>query len=506
MDKSLLIAIFVPTPEEADGGSRGRLGTGYPVGPNLILTAGHVVKDAAGPIRVRWHYHRSASEADNGWITLPEDAVIWRSGDGLDAALLRCPRPESATGWGIVSEEHPADHRLWASEGFPRAAEHDGARDPCAFGGTCRSKAAEENYFELQVDGSPSTEDDWRGASGMPIFVGRRILGVAQRVPQCFGAERLHATPCWKLLKDPEFRRLLGYDEQRAKLARATRGLVGVLTLPAFSMLADVMGCLVQTAKADSNEGKFALAERLLNSDIRIAIDALVQAHREFDAAGPDARSLVAAACWVIPALFNRGVVTDVSRSLGLAMIPLPAGSFTAAELIMAGVDGRDARFHPRKDVIDEPAGQLCLPITPEQGIGGNVGAAVARHIHRKFDPASCQAFRTRVDQYLIEHYYRPQPGEPERAAAEKIRLASDLLSRHRRHYGETYYMVFIPGDEVERQNLESLLHELKRDYEALAFLVLDFAADRRIDDRDITFPLLQMLPLKPSPTGETAP
>ncbi|MCP5134875.1 MAG: hypothetical protein H6976_15105 [Gammaproteobacteria bacterium] len=47
MDKSLLIAIFVPTTDEAEKtfkGKRGELATGYPVGKDLILTAGHILK------------------------------------------------------------------------------------------------------------------------------------------------------------------------------------------------------------------------------------------------------------------------------------------------------------------------------------------------------------------------------------------------------------------------------------------------------------------------------
>lgn len=74
MDKSLLIAVFVPTTDEAGKdfkGKRGELATGYPVGKDLILTARHVLdpdpphyRDVCYPVKVRWHYFRSDAGPD----------------------------------------------------------------------------------------------------------------------------------------------------------------------------------------------------------------------------------------------------------------------------------------------------------------------------------------------------------------------------------------------------------------------------------------------------------
>ena len=64
MEKSLLVAVFVPTTDAAGtdrGGARGVIGTGYPVGPDLILTARHLLnlepRDTRYRLKVRWHYH-----------------------------------------------------------------------------------------------------------------------------------------------------------------------------------------------------------------------------------------------------------------------------------------------------------------------------------------------------------------------------------------------------------------------------------------------------------------
>ena len=518
MDKSLLITLFVPTTDAAGtdhGGRRGVIGTGYPVGPDLILTARHLLepdppeaRDPRHPVRVRWHYHRQGPPAGpDGWITLGPDSEVWSGAPTLDAVLLRCPRPATAAGWGICSAERPADGLDWASEGFPNAADWEGLRHPCAFGGTCFSKADAEDWFELEARAPPADEDDWRGASGMPIFVGRRILGIAQRVPRRFGGERLHATPCWKLLADPAFRAALGQDRRAARLAAVHRELAGHLAphpacraaLAAELDPAPVLAGLNQEAAAA------CLTTCLLEqTDIRRAIPALRQAHRTLAAAaGPEtAEPLVAAARLVVPVLFDQGVVLQTRGLLGLALVPLPAATRTVAELIMAGVDGRPALYRPRTDEHDQPAGVLSLPLHPEQGIGTDPGAALAAHVSRKLDPGrdAVQGLRAVVDDYLLGAYSRTDPGAPARSRAQRILLTADLLEDLRRDTGHTLYMVFyLPEDPDERTPVEALAADLKRDYPAIAFLALDPTPAQERADRRLVDPLCRMLPLRTS-------
>ena len=58
MDKNLLVEIFVPT--QGSGGKRGEFASGYPVAPDLILTARHALnppdRDLDHPIEMRWRH------------------------------------------------------------------------------------------------------------------------------------------------------------------------------------------------------------------------------------------------------------------------------------------------------------------------------------------------------------------------------------------------------------------------------------------------------------------
>ncbi len=523
MDKSLLVAVFVPTTDAVGTDHKGREGaiaTAYPVAPDLILTARHLFhpdppafRDQRYPVKVRWHYYRQHPDADpHGWIPLPEDAMIWPGTAELDAVLLRCPRPPGAVGWGIVSEEPPTDDMNWVSEGFPRASAYDALRSPSSFAGACFSKAAGEHYFELSALAPPEAEEDWRGASGMPIFVGRRILGVAQRVPMKFGAERLHATPCRKLIADPQFRDALGFDDRQAQIAEVRRKLTKHLAAASVTSLAQALEAEEQLTGLEPADQAQALARCLLESDIRLAIDALRRAHRQLvEESGQEvAASLVEAARLVVPSLFDQGVIRHAKGAQDLALVPLPAGTRTVAEIIMAGVDGREARFRARESEDDQPAGELNLPLHPEGGIHVDASASQAFHIKRKLDPGAeaIRRVRTAIDDYLLGTFARPEPGAPARERDERILLTADLLEDRRRDTGQTFYIIFyLPEDPKERQPIEALVHELKRDYKAIAFLGLDPAFGQERADRRLVDPLCRMLPLKappvPKPRGQ---
>jgi hypothetical protein len=514
MDKSLIVTVFVPTTDVTRADSNGRegvIGTAYPVAADLLLTARHVLepepprcRDDRHPILVRWHYRRGHPRAnDGGWIALPEDAIVWKGGGSLDAALLRCSPPEGASGSGIVSALQPDDGMPWTSEGFPRAACYEEVRDPCAFKGSCFSKAPQEDYFELEAHAPPDTETGWQGASGMPIFFYRQLIGIARQVPTNFKAQRLQAVPCWKLLQDSEFRSVLGWDARQTALQRMRRRITKLLTPETAEALADALGIadtLVGLPKpAEYVEG--LIASLVEETDIRRVIKALRKAHRGLlDEEGAEiAAPLVEVARFLVPACFNPLVVQSAKALLDAGLIPLPAGTRTVAELVMAAVDERAARFRPRLDRYDQPEGELCLPLHPEAGIQTDAALALADHAARKLDPGrdAIRTMRAPIDHYLIGVFKRREPSGPQRTREERIQLAAQLLNGLRQDTGDTFYMLFWPRDAQARQELIPLVEALKRDYPALAFLELDPSTDQELVDRDLVDPLCHMLPLQ---------
>ncbi|MCI5138153.1 MAG: hypothetical protein D3922_07000, partial [Candidatus Electrothrix sp. AR1] len=215
MNKDLIITIFVPIGQ----GKEGKIGTGYPVAEDLILTSRHTVKpeQGTGQIQVRWHHLTDENAPDKGWITLAVEDIVWEGEGELDAVLLHCPHPEKAQGkgWDLIADKKPSVAKVWHSLGFSNATRYDNLLEPDNVSGTTESMADQADNFVLNVTSEPEDPAMWKGVSGMPVFVDTEILGVVRSVPENFNGKKLYAVPTWKMFLDDAFRECLGLDKQK---------------------------------------------------------------------------------------------------------------------------------------------------------------------------------------------------------------------------------------------------------------------------------------------------
>ncbi|RIV39942.1 serine protease family protein [Micromonospora radicis] len=212
---------------------RGRLlGTGYAVGDDLILTAGHVVGVRGEAARI----------ARSDGPTEPEHraTVIWR-GDGIDAdaALLRLDVPlwtaeQTRTRYGELRGHQPVPCR---TVGYPWVQfAPDGRRLDELPGQVMPSLGFEDHRYALDstriAPNPPQPQRDSSGAlvrddagtpvlaphphsgfSGAPLLTaGERqlLVGVVLAVPSRYGPGRLDAVRITRLLADPTFAGLVG--------------------------------------------------------------------------------------------------------------------------------------------------------------------------------------------------------------------------------------------------------------------------------------------------------
>ncbi|RIW42271.1 serine protease [Micromonospora endophytica] len=209
------------------------LGSGYAVGVDLVLTAGHVV----GP------------RGDAAWISRSDSTaarehratVIWR-GDGIDAdaALLRLDIPlwtaeETRTRYGELRGHQPVP---CLTAGYPWVrVGHDGLRRLDELPGhVMPSLGFEDHRYALDSTriapnppgplrdptGEPVRDENGEpvpdahphsGYSGAPLLTsGARqlLLGVVVAVPSRYGPGRLDAVRITRLLADPTFAGLVG--------------------------------------------------------------------------------------------------------------------------------------------------------------------------------------------------------------------------------------------------------------------------------------------------------
>jgi Trypsin-like peptidase domain/Tetratricopeptide repeat len=189
------------------------VGSGYRVGPRLVLTARHVLEHADEGVRVR---------PLGGAERIPA-TVAWRS-EEHDVALLEVAGFEDAVGvratrWGRIGQlDLPCQ-----ATGFPRAMQRDGSsgglvRDATdVYGRLDAASAAKRPVADLSVAGSvplatgPGTSP-WGGMSGAAVRCGPLIVGVVDHSTAAYGPDRLGVTLISAVHDDPGFAVFFGRD------------------------------------------------------------------------------------------------------------------------------------------------------------------------------------------------------------------------------------------------------------------------------------------------------
>ena len=184
-------------------------GSGYAVGADLLVTAGHVVVD-----RDRCSVRLHGSDVDL------EAVVVWR-GDEIDVALLRVDEivwHTLVTQWGQVSGVRPVACR---AAGYPWVQrQSDGVRaEEVVVGTVVPGTTYRLGRYAFNVASSlPYDPDDgkspWRGMSGAGLTTDDDgvLLGVLVDDPTVFEPSRLEAVPVAVLLADPTFAAVVGVD------------------------------------------------------------------------------------------------------------------------------------------------------------------------------------------------------------------------------------------------------------------------------------------------------
>ncbi len=196
----------------------GRRGSGYRVSESAVLTAAHVVRDAAR-VRVRFNADRPGE-----WLT--DGRVDWADPE-IDAALVTItarPRDErqvSLAGFGRVAERDAV--LACSAMGFPRFKLRDDPAMPLDDGSPSQYRDSvhvvgtiavlsnrREGTFEVSV-GPPERDPDpgrspWEGMSGAAVWSTGRIIGLVAEHHRADGLGRLAATRVdhWYELLAPE--------------------------------------------------------------------------------------------------------------------------------------------------------------------------------------------------------------------------------------------------------------------------------------------------------------
>ncbi|MFE5798086.1 tetratricopeptide repeat protein, partial [Streptomyces sp. NPDC056503] len=204
-------------PDQPVGGS----GSGYLIGPRLVLTALHVVHDSG--IR---------AEGATVWVGHPRTeagvhqrtaTVIWPATDAgpdsagvPDVALLLLDEDAdagltTAVRWGRPQGDAPLGYRGIGIPAFSTtpggAVQYENLRGELA----PLTTAGRRWVLDCKVWPAATRQEErpWAGASGAAVFSGSHLVGVAVEYGTGMGERRLTAEPVHRLLDDPGFTALL---------------------------------------------------------------------------------------------------------------------------------------------------------------------------------------------------------------------------------------------------------------------------------------------------------
>ncbi|MFF1875315.1 FxSxx-COOH system tetratricopeptide repeat protein [Streptomyces sp. CB03911] len=209
--------------------SRGyvRYGSGWLLGPRLVLTARHVVTDSDGTplpgIQVQVGDPRTGAPSPppvrrGARVCWPMPGAV--PGGAPDVALLLLDEPVPAGAappvrWGQATG---VTELLYQGFGFPRFADPRDLRgrspvsNPVEHLRGTFSPASSDGLGALVLDTStwppesPDPQQQWSGASGTAVFCQGRLVGV---VLDAYGGHRQYAYPASRLLADTEFLQLV---------------------------------------------------------------------------------------------------------------------------------------------------------------------------------------------------------------------------------------------------------------------------------------------------------
>jgi hypothetical protein len=215
VDWSRLVLITVPLRD-----NKKRIGTGFRVATNRVLTARHNVVDGDGQVEkeIDWELEGLPQ------VEKPSCRVAWEGGGDFDVAVLEI----GGKGLGDVTTVTVRGHSVTTGEecegkGYARTTARPAAagklvRHDDHISGKADAPDLSRPTFRINLTSKALSEELWKGASGAAVFVRGELCGVISIAEEQYAGGVLRAIDLARLLSDPKhaaaFRSAFGCSER----------------------------------------------------------------------------------------------------------------------------------------------------------------------------------------------------------------------------------------------------------------------------------------------------
>lgn len=502
-----------------NGDSR-RLGTGFRVGPGLVLTSQNVVE--------RPHGQGPIERAHDIWVFLsqkgtskmmrrrakviwPDEAALDHTDSGpLDVALLEDELPRD--GFDLFSNFvlvplGRSGH--WRASGFVSASTGSAEIVMANLWGACDKVEGLSSFLKLMVNkcelfNGEVKSPTWESVSGAPVFIseGRYqgyIYGII-RSRTLGPPEALEAVSMPVLLRNAKLRLLIGIKTPvppHVSLVEQLRSF-----LEEDSQLAGQLAGLDQSSESRwRKHGTDELVDMICNEwSLKSTLEKIRHLYKELDPSSLTVERVRHLALVLVSILASREVPGgEVLTAESTRRIHLGTASPNFAEALLAAAYGKPCRF-VKADASDLPRAFLRVPSAVMEA-----GIRAKRLIAEQIEELVFLLLEKDLDQprFVRKTHKAIFSTEDSRAQREFLQMVVDRsLKRLEERHGRPHYLVLERGlQEKMGAHLDSFLVRLTRVLPSLQLVVLESDSEKigqAIEQEDSLWPLWEILEMSP--------
>lgn len=481
MSPDLVCKITVQTPE-----NKAWRGSGYPITPNRIITAAHVVADAAyiaQPPEEGAARQITLAFGSTGETVAAPVSLVWCD-TTLDVAVLACQLPPKFQPAHELLIRPPETPLEWHAQGYTEFGKtaRSGGKD--AYRGKLPQISLTEALVPLDCEDGPVTSEQWKGGSGSVAFdsaTSQTALAVITDYQSGKKLDQLMAVPLCYLLHSAatreSFRRAIQFEayerrrNYRDEVIEVVATKLGALEEKTLDRVIQALNPLLprearvgDKLKAEARAAALATAmvSQAVVTDVVARLVGLMdtlKAHM--------AEPIAEIIDYVLPLNYAPGVIQRLREQLATdpcGLVENEVSTRSLAEIIMAGFDHQPAKFVALTDGSEDVRGKTALDYCEGPENGPDVLSTADSLLCDLVALKGTLLGVSRTSLRRTQEHPRSEAELVQKIQANAKRLAGTLTGVSKMHNGRTVYCVLPPSKGAPTRDFQKQVLRIVRE------------------------------------------